>query len=184
MQNAPQQSPLLLARVLIAVLALGLLTAGHAGIDSRRLLSLIAAETPAPQLVKDGEQMKAAEKAAAAFIGAQTFWGLGHSMEPLYTSNTAVVVKPVPYDNIKKGMTVVYVKRNGKVAAHSVVDEDRRGYVVQGLNNDEADIESVNESNLIGVIVAAYCTAETHITAAFASGLDASRTRFNKTDLH
>jgi len=40
--------------------------------------------------------------------------------------------------------------------AHSVIGETRDGYLVQGVNNDEADSDVVNEQNLVGVIVQAY----------------------------
>jgi signal peptidase I len=128
----------------------------RAGISSHRQLAAILSHTPAAQIVSEGQQMAQAEHAAARIPGAQAFWGVGQSMQPLYAPNTALVVKPVSYDDIKKGMTVVYVKKNGHVVAHSVVDEDGKGYVVQGVNNNEADPESVNEHNMIGVVVAAY----------------------------
>ncbi|MFI5335869.1 MAG: hypothetical protein ACHQ5A_03745 [Opitutales bacterium] len=173
MTNAPEFSHLRQAALLVAA-ALCFVSPVSAGIKSARLLSRIATETPAPQIVSEGEQMKAAQKAAAAIAGAQTFWGIGHSMEPLYAPNTAVVVKPVAYDDIKKGMTVVYVKSNGRVVAHSVIDEDRKGYVVQGVNNDEADPESVNETNLIGVVVAAYSATDTEFRTSLSKQLAAS----------
>ena len=62
---------------------------------------------------------------AAQIKDAITLWGVGQSMEPLYAANTAVVVAPIKYDNVKKGMTVVYVKRNGRRVAHSVIGETR-----------------------------------------------------------
>jgi len=146
-------------------------TLASAGIRSDRQLAAILTQTPAPQVVAEGVQMKIAEQAAAAIAGAKTFWGIGQSMEPLYTPNTALVVKPITYDEIKKGMTLVYVKRNGHVVAHSVVGEDANGYVVQGVNNDEADRESVNERNLIGVVVAAYASADSELRIELARSL-------------
>jgi signal peptidase I len=173
MQNAPEFS-LLRRAAFVAAAVLAFASSATAGIKSARLLDKIARETPAPHVVAEGEQMPAAEKAAAAIAGAQTFWGIGRSMEPLYAPNTAVVVKPVPYDDIKKGMTLVYVKSNGHVVAHSVIDEDRRGYVVQGVNNDEADEDSVNEKNLIGVVVAAYSASDAGFHSSHAQQLAAT----------
>ena len=144
-----------------AALALAAFVApAQAGISSKRQLAAILSHTPAPKIVSEGRQMEQAEQAAASIPGAQTFWGVGQSMQPLYAPNTALVVKPVAYDEIKKGMTVVYVKKNGHVVAHSVIDEDAKGYVVQGVNNNEADPESVNEGNMIGVVVAAYAAID------------------------
>lgn len=174
MTNAPVFSRLRRV-VLLTIVAVLSVASAHAGIKSSRLLARIVRETPAPQLVAEGEQMKAANTAAAAIPGAQSFWGIGHSMEPLYAPNTAVVVKPMAYDDIKRGMTVVYMKSNGRVVAHSVIDEDRKGYVVQGVNNDEADAESVNEKNLIGVVVAAYAAQDTEFRANLAKQLTSTQ---------
>jgi signal peptidase I len=142
-----------------------------AGIKSDRQLAAIITQTPAPQIVAEGSQMKIADQAAAAITGAQAFWGIGQSMQPLYNPNTAIVVRPIAYKDIKKGMTLVYTKRNGHVVAHSVIGEDAQGYVVQGVNNDEADRESVNERNLIGVVVAAYASSDSALRIELARQL-------------
>jgi len=156
-------------RVVAAVVVgfFGICSRAEAGIKSQRQLAAIVAQTPAPHLVAEGEQLKSAEKMAAQIKDAIALWGVGQSMEPLYAPNTAVVVAPIKYDNVKKGMTVVYVKRNGRRVAHSVIGETRGGYLVQGINNDEADAEVVNERNLIGVVVQAYASADT----SFRNGL-------------
>ena len=148
---------------LLALLALSTVSV-FAGIKSERQLAAIIDHTPAARLVADGQQLKSAEAAAAAIPGAEAFWGIGESMEPLYATNTAIVVSPIAYDDVKKGMTVVYVKSNGRRVAHSIVGETRGGYLVQGVNNDEPDAEIVSEKNLIGVITAAYATADSQFT--------------------
>lgn len=144
-----------------------------ARIKSERMLKAIIAQTPAPQLVADGQQLKAAERVAARIPGAVAYWGVGASMEPLYATNTAIVVTPIAYDAVKKGMTVVYVKNNGRRVAHTIVGETRGGYLVQGINNDEPDAGVVNEENLIGVIVSAYSTANTPFRTELAQRLAA-----------
>src|SRR3954471_1151239 len=78
----------------------------QAGIKSERLLAAILKQTPASTLVASGQQMKQAEAVAAGIAGAQVLWGVGESMEPLYTSHTAVVVAPITFKELKKGMTV------------------------------------------------------------------------------
>lgn len=141
------------AALTLAVVATTL--SAQAGIKSPRLLAKIAQQTPAPVVVEKGSEMKLAEQTARE-VGGTALWGIGSSMEPLYAPNTAVVVKEIAYDDIKKGMTLVYRKANGRLVAHSVIGEDGRGYIVQGVNNDEADEVSVNERNIVGVIAAAY----------------------------
>lgn len=147
--------------VTLAIATVAFISPARAGIKSQRQLTAIAAHTPAPHLVEEGQQLKQAEKMAATIKDAIAFWGVGQSMEPLYAANTAVVVAPISYDSIKKGMTVVYVKSNGRRVAHSVIGETRDGYLVQGINNDKEDSEVVNEQNLIGVVVQAYASSDT-----------------------
>ncbi len=169
MQNVPAIRQL--SQVVVFLGMIFATTVASAGIKSDRQLAAIITQTPAPQIVAEGSQMKIAEQAAAAMTGAQTFWGIGESMQPLYNPNTAIVVRPIAYRDIKKGMTLVYTKRNGHVVAHSVIGEDAHGYVVQGVNNDQADRESVNERNLIGVVVAAYAASDSELRIELARTL-------------
>jgi signal peptidase I len=157
MQNATRTARFFLATLLVAGSAL----IAQAGIKSERVLAAIISQTPAPRLVAEGKQLKTAEDAAAKMPGAQAFWGIGRSMEPLYASNTAVVVQEIDYENIKKGMTVVYLKSTGVRVCHSVVGETTGGYLVQGVNNDVEDAELITKDNFIGIIVQAYASADT-----------------------
>lgn len=159
----PRQSWWLRAPSLTAVVAAALLTAGAsgAGVTSRATITAVLSRTPAPQVVTAGQELAAAERAAAGIKGAVAFLGVGDSMLPLYSSNTAVVAVPTSYDRIKKGMTVVYLNRHGLRVAHTVVDETTDGYLVQGLGNDEPDRDVVNEMNLVGVIVGAFASHDT-----------------------
>jgi signal peptidase I len=171
MTTAPTQL-LRLAALTLAVVASTL--SAQAGIKSPRLLAKIAQHTPAPVIVDKGSEMKLAEQAARE-TGGQALWGIGSSMEPLYAPGTAIVVKEIAYDEIQKGMTLVYRKANGRLVAHSVIGEDGRGYIVQGVNNDEADEVSVNERNIVGVIAAAYSAnaAGFHQMIAAVNGVNA-----------
>jgi hypothetical protein len=83
-------------------------------------------------------------------------WGVGESMEPLYATHTAIVVAPVEYKNLQKGMTVVYVNREGRMVAHALTGDLPKGWVAQGVNNDDEDDDLVTADNLVGVIVKAY----------------------------
>ncbi len=156
MQNPCRPARLLLATLLVA----GASLAAQAGIKSERTLAAIIARTPAPRLVAEGAQLKTAEKFAATLPGAKALWGIGRSMEPLYAPNTAVIVQEIDYEDIKQGMTVVYIKDNGRRVAHSVIGETRGGYLVQGVNNDEADAELITPENFIGVITHAFASAD------------------------
>lgn len=159
-QPALRTTPGFFLLVLAMVLGCSAISA-QAGINSERLLAAIIEHTPAPRLVAEGDQLKMAEKVAAGMHGAQALWGIGRSMEPLYATNTAVIVQEIKYDDIKKGMTVVYVKSNGHRVAHSIVGETNGGFLVQGVNNDEEDTELVTPENFVGVVVQAYASAGT-----------------------
>jgi len=161
MKNARRNTCLLLTTLLVAGSAL----VAPAGIKSQRVLAAIIERTPAPRLVAEGTQLKTAEAVAATLPHAQALWGIGGSMEPLYATNTAVIVQEINYDDIKKGMTVVYIKRNGHRVAHSVVGETRGGFLVQGVNNDEEDAELVTADNFIGVITQAFASADSMFRA-------------------
>jgi hypothetical protein len=113
--------------------------------------------------------IRVAVTVAAVILALGTRAGAGiesqHQLAALLSQTPAPHL--VKHDNIKKGMTVVCVKRNGLQVAHSAIGETRGGYLVQGTNNDEADVEFVNENNLIGGGVHAYASAHTN----FRSGL-------------
>jgi hypothetical protein len=157
MQATPRFTRLLRASRVVALVAIvaSALTA-HAGIKSERLLAAIIKHTPASTIVSAGEQIKAAEAAAAKIPGAEAMWGVGESMEPLYSTHTAIVVAPVAYKNLTKGMTVVYVNRAGHMVAHSLTGDLPKGWIAQGVGNDEEDDDLVTADNLVGVIVGAY----------------------------
>lgn len=133
----------------------------RAGIKSDRLLAAILNHTPAPLIVESGRQLAQAERAAKRLPGAHAFWGVGRSMEPLYATNTAVVVAPIAYADIRKGMTVVFWNRDGFRVAHTVVGETRGGYLTQGVNCPAPDPGVVNEDNLVGVVVQAFAASDT-----------------------
>lgn len=145
-----------LGRAVVVAAALFATVKAEAGIKSERLLAAILSQTPAAVIVASGSQLKEAEKAAKKIPGAETLWGVGKSMEPLYASSTAVVVAPVKFTELKKGMTVVYLNSHGRMVAHSLTGDLPKGWIAQGVNNDKADSELVTAKNLVGVIVQAF----------------------------
>lgn len=144
------------ARVAVCVAAALTAVAAQAGIKSERLLASILKHTPASTIVAPGQQIRAAEKAAAEIPGAEAMWGVGESMEPLYASHTAIVVAPIAFKKLEKGMTVVYVNRAGRMVAHALTGDLPKGWIAQGVANDEEDDDLVTADNLVGVIVGAY----------------------------
>ena len=156
------------------LVAAGLVAAGvaqAAGIKSERLLASIVKQTPESTIVGAGEQMKRAEAAAAEIEGGFAFWGVGSSMEPLFTTRTAIVVAPVKFKDLKKGMTVVYQSSRGHMVAHSLIGDLPKGWIAQGVGNAEEDDDLVTKDNLVGVIVGAYAEAHSEYRVALTKEL-------------
>src|SRR3954464_7155433 len=116
--NSPRRVGHAIRAALFLTLSLAATCSQAVGIKSERLLASIIKETPKAALVTHGQEMSRAEAAAAEIPGATAFWGVGASMGPLYTSRTAIVVAPVKFKDLKKGMTVVYLNRRGRMVAH------------------------------------------------------------------
>lgn len=155
-----------------ALVTIGFLaTTAQAGIRSERLLAAIIKHTPASTVVAPGEQIRSAEKAAKEIPGAEAMWGVGESMEPLYASHTAIVVAPIDFNKLEKGMTVVYQARDGHMIAHSITGDVPKGWIAQGVNNNSEDDELVTADNLIGVIVGAYSEMNTDYRTMLAKQL-------------
>jgi hypothetical protein len=160
-----------LVRATVFVASVLAASSAQAGIKSERLLAAILKQTPASVVVSPGEQMQRAEAAAAQIPGAEALWGVGHSMEPLFTDKTEVVVAPVKFKDLKKGMTVVYVNSAGRMVAHSLTGDVPKGWIAQGVNNDEEDDDLVTSDNLLGVIVQAFATTNTEYRVALTKQL-------------
>jgi len=150
------RQPSTIVRAIVWCTVLLAVSSVHAGIRSERLLAAIIKHTPASTIVGNGQQIKAAEAAAAEIPGAEAMWGVGESMEPLYASHTAIVVAPVEYKHLQKGMTVVYMNGAGRMVAHALTGDVPKGWIAQGVNNDQEDDDLVTADNLVGVIVKAY----------------------------
>ena len=86
--------------------------------------------------------------------GREALVGGGTSMNPVYGDNTMLVVQPIDYDQLKAGMTVVYVNDQGKRVAHQLIKKEARGWRAQGIDNDVEDYDYVTPDNLVGVVYA------------------------------
>ena len=182
----PSRSVSPLARVAtVLVLAGGIIFFnGCSTVTARQDLDAIVAMAPAPTLVTKGQELSAAETAAAPQAGAHAFFGVGNSMEPIYASGTALVVTPCAFQQLRRGMSVVYVNHNGQGVAHVLKGKIHDGWIAQGTNNPLEDQDLVTEANLVGVVTQAYASADTPLRREIASRvavraamLDAARAR-------
>ena len=101
---------------------------------------------------------KDAERVASHDDGRVTVIGSGESMKPIYGENTVLVISKIDYSSLKPGMQVAYINEIGHRVVHVLLNEDARGWRVQGLNNADEDSERVTRYNLIGVVYASFAT--------------------------
>ena len=108
-----------------------------------------------------------ADAYAATIPGAQTWRGLGLSMEPLIPPDAWITTEPVPYADLQPGQVVLYRARTGRLTAHALYKLTRQGWLAVGVNNDGIiDPTRVTPTNYVGVVTAAFTT-----TPASPSGL-------------
>lgn len=137
------------------------LVAGLAGLAGCAETSVPPAPKPAPST--DVGRIQAwtdAERVAARAEGRETVIGSGESMLPIYGENTVLVLTKIEYGALKPGMQVAYLNAAGRRVVHVLLEQDARGWRVQGLNNENEDHERVTRYNLIGVVYASFATDE------------------------
>jgi hypothetical protein len=150
---------------------LSLACGGCATSISAQRLELLVRSAPAPTLVAAGRELAAAESHAAGDPACFALVGSGQSMAPLYSHGTAIVVREQSFVTLRPGMAVVYRNRCGHYIAHSLVEQLREGWIATGLNNAEPDDELVTPRNLVGVVKAAYASADTPFRAELVARL-------------
>lgn len=128
-----------------------------------RNLSLLLDHAPAPRLVPAGREFATADGVAKAARGDLAFAGVGCSMEPMYGSGAAVVVRRCEFSALQPGMAVVYVNRRGHYVAHRLLDNRPKGWTAIGVGNTEPDEDLVTPWNLIGVVREAYVANTTSL---------------------
>ncbi len=147
------------AGIALAIATAGLLMGGCNTVSTESdNLMLFADNAPMPKIVARGSELAAAESAAQQMHGCFAVQGEGCSMEPVYVSGTAVVIRAGGYDRLRRGQPVVYQSRRGMTVAHMLVRQTELGWVAAGLNNNGEDTELVTSDNLVGVITQAYAS--------------------------
>ncbi len=112
-------------------------------------------QSPAPTAgASQREIWHDAELLAARESGRDVLVGAGESMAPVYGDGSVLVIRPVPYEQLRAGMTVVYLNREGRRVAHRLWRQEAKGWRARGLNNTEPDAELVTPQNLLGVVYA------------------------------
>lgn len=118
------------------------------------------AGSPTPQLSTVLEAKLRSHQLAVSLPGAFVLKGQGRSMEPLYRDNTVLVVQPVPFARLERGMSVVFRTKDNRSVTHVLVARAKNGWRTMGLNNAHYDRTPVTADNLQGIVVAAYAIVE------------------------
>jgi hypothetical protein len=116
----------------------------------------VAAMSPAAEMVQPFEAMRLGKKYVSEHAGTNFLVGSGDSMLPLYKDHTVVVTQQVALNDLKAGMTAVYVGESGRPVAHVLVKKTSDGWIAMGVGNAECDATLVTANNLVGVVVKAY----------------------------
>ncbi len=144
-------------------LAIGLLLAGCASptltVTIPRIERFTLADPAATPREINRALSRRADAYAATIPGAQTWRGLGLSMEPLIPPDAWIMTEPVPYADLQPGQVVLYRARNGRMIAHALYKSTRQGWLAVGVNNDGIiDPTRVTPTNYIGVVTTAFTT--------------------------
>jgi signal peptidase I len=124
--------------------------------DAEWIRGVYTGESPRPLITSEPEAWQQAARIADSTPGAFVLAGSGRSMQPLYTPGTVMVLKQLPFGELKRGQTVLYRSKKNKIVAHVLIAKTRDGWRVQGLNNRIHDMEPVRSENLVGIVVAAF----------------------------
>jgi hypothetical protein len=130
---------------------------GCANQARERVLPLLTTEhTPASEPVAPGELWRQAQAYAETHPGSEIFVGSGGSMLPLYQDRTVLIVRAMKLDQLKRGMTVVYIGDSGRLVAHTLLQESPRGWTAMGVGNRAPDRTPVRYRNYIGTVIKAF----------------------------
>lgn len=124
--------------------------------DTNWIRGVYTGESPRAVQVTEPEAWQRATEIAENTPGAFVLVGSGQSMQPLYSPGTILVLRQLPYAELKRGQTALYRSKESKIVAHVLIAKARDGWRVQGLNNRIHDMEPVLSENLVGVVVAAF----------------------------
>lgn len=155
---------MLARRITLTVLLTLFWTVGAAGKTSTKSKEAYIAGnyvegSPVPTLCTADEARSQSRAMAAQTPGAFVLRGRGNSMLPLYRSGTLLVIQPVAFEKLSRGMSVVF-QHEGRIITHVLVAKTGDGWRTTGLNNRRQDYIAVNDRNIRGVVIAAFTPLE------------------------
>jgi len=88
----------------------------------------------------------------AFLLGYKPFLISSESMEPTYRKYATVLVRQVPYEDVRVGDAIAFRadQIGGKIAFHRVIEITPNGFVTQGDANNKADSQIVDQETFVG----------------------------------
>ena len=151
------------------VLLLACTTPATAAETGPWIRGVFTGSSPRPLVAAEEIAWQRASEMAENVSGGFVLVGSGHSMQPLYEPDTILVLRHLPFNELRRGQTALYRNREGKVIAHVLVSRTRDGWRARGLNNRLHDMEPVLSENLVGVVIAAFKPVAGKRPASFAA---------------
>jgi hypothetical protein len=143
----------------VCAAAFAALGAGPGGCGDQGPGKAYVALSPVATMVSPSEVRTAAEYCARLRPGAFVLVGDGNGMMPLYPSGSALVVEPKPFSELKEGMTVALMNRQGQRMCHFLIAYGVNGWVTRGLNEKQDDEDPLTAANYVGVVIMAFSPA-------------------------
>lgn len=154
-----------LGRLTVLILSAGLILAAG-GCDEEALVNPEdrAAELlrylPFAVVVPKGEELAYADRYVAAHPGHIAVWGVAVHRMPYYGEKGGIVLKETPWEELRPGMTVVYVSSDGMRRGGLLVRPVGRSWIVKDWGYAANRSEPINSETLIGVVVTVFVSEE------------------------
>lgn len=85
-------------------------------------------------------------------LGNQLMVVLSGSMSPTFDTGSVVAVKPVRFEDIKKGDIITFKDVDGKTVTHRVLEKQNLNLITKGDANDSKDSQQVTSDRVIGIV--------------------------------
>lgn len=133
------------------------------------MMALVTSCTPKRQDIPIYWEQTPAQAAIASYLHARDVGGNNYqvlptgSMEPYLTGGDFIVVKPIPYKDIKVGMLANYQARwlppSSLTVTHWVADKSGKEYIMDGQHNahyERGPDFRMGEKEFRGIVIAIY----------------------------
>jgi hypothetical protein len=111
---------------------------------------------PLAIVVPKGEELRSAEAYAAKHEGHRALWAETSRPIAHYGSRAAIVLKEVPFGELRRGMIIVYLTQMGVQAGGLLVAQEPAGWRVKDWGAATAKDRFITPPDVVGVVVVAF----------------------------